>query len=395
MLYDANGLFHSIGATPAGRNAFEAVGSAQPFYLAYHDASNRDLLARYGRLCAALMQRWQQAAGLTPPAGGPRGRRIRVGIVSAHISQHSVWQALVRGWVKRLDHERFELHLFHLAARRDEETRLAASLAAALHASKGPFQQWARFIHESRVAVLPSPEIGRDATTVKLASLRLAPVQAGSWGHPETTGLPTIDNYLSAAALEPAGAQAHYTETLALLPGTGCWLPREDDEPRAADARLPAAEARLLCPGMSFKYAAEHDALLTAIAARVPAARLIFFRTRPEALSQRLERRLRAAFGRAGLDFDRHAVFLPWQEPPAFRALLATADLYLATLGFSGSTTARQAGRCGWPVVTREGRFLRGRLASGMLRHIGLDELVATSDSAYVDLAVALVNDPH
>ena len=394
MLYDANGLFHSIGATPAGRNAFEAVGSAQPFYLAYHDASNRDLLARYGRLCAALMQRWQQAAGLTPPVGGPRGRRIRVGIVSAHISQHSVWQALVRGWVKRLDHERFELHLFHLAARRDEETRLAASLAAALHESKGPFEQWARFIHESRMDVLLYPEIGMDATTVKLASLRLAPVQAGSWGHPETTGLPTIDHYLSAAALEPAGAQAHYTETLELLPGTGCWLPREDDEPRAAEARLPAAEARLLCPGMSFKYAAEHDALLTAIAARVPAARLIFFRTRPEALSQRLERRLRAAFGRAGLDFDRHAVFLPWQEPPAFRALLATADLYLDTLGFSGFNTALQAVRCGLPVVTREGRFLRGRLASGMLRHIGLDELVATSDSAYVELAVALAGDP-
>jgi predicted O-linked N-acetylglucosamine transferase (SPINDLY family) len=36
---------------------------------------------------------------------------------------------------------------------------------------------------------------------------------------------------------------------------------------------------------------------------------------------------------------------------------------------------------------------MRSRLASGMLRHIGLDELVATSDSAYVELAVALAND--
>jgi protein O-GlcNAc transferase len=151
---------------------------------------------------------------------------------------------------------------------------------------------------------------------------------------------------------------------------------------------------RLVCPGMSFKYAAEHDALLTAIAGRVPGAKLIFFRTRPEALSDRLERRLRAAFARAGLNFERHVVFLPWHEPPAFRALLAAADLYLDTLGFSGFNTALQAVRCGLPVVTREGQFLRGRLASGMLRHAGLDELVATSDAAYVELAVALASDP-
>ena len=63
-----------------------------------------------------------------------------------------------------------------------------------------------------------------DATTAKLAALRLAPVQAASWGHPETSGLPTIDYYLSAQALEPADAQENYTEKLVALPNLGCWL---------------------------------------------------------------------------------------------------------------------------------------------------------------------------
>jgi predicted O-linked N-acetylglucosamine transferase (SPINDLY family) len=44
-------------------------------------------------------------------------------------------------------------------------------------------------------------------------------------------------------------------------------------------------------------------------------------------------------------------------------------------------------------VVAYEGRFLRGRLASGMLRHLGLDELVATDEAQYVELAVALAGD--
>ena len=385
--------------------AFRAVGDHQPFYLAYHEVSNRELLARYGTLCASLMQRWQQAAGLAPPRGKPgsperlgRDSRIRVGIVSAHISDHSVWLAFVRGWVQRLDRRRFELHLFHLSAKRDAETELAISLADGFHDGKGHWENWARFLHGSRMDVLLYPEIGMDPTTAKLAGMRLAPVQATSWGQPQTSGLPTMDYYLSAQAFEPPDAQAHYTEKLELLPGTGCWLPRGADESREvkwAQLGVAADEVRLICPGTPFKYAAEHDALLAAIARGVGNGKLIFFRGPPEALARRWERRLRAAFERAGLQYERHVVFVPWQEPRVFRSLLASADLYLDTVGFSGFNTALQAVRCGLPVVTREGRFMRGRLASGILRHIGLDELVAPSDAAYVELAVALANDPR
>jgi predicted O-linked N-acetylglucosamine transferase (SPINDLY family) len=302
----------------------------------------------------------------------------------------------VRGWVQQLDRRRFELHLFHLSAKRDVETDLAISLATEFHDGKGGWENWARFIHARRMDFLLYPEIGMDPTTAKLASLRLAPVQATSWGQPQTSGLPTIDYYLSAEALEPPDAQAHYSEALQLLPGTSCWLPRVAEEGRAvqrSDLGLPAADVLMLCPGTPFKYAAEHDALWVEIARRVPGGKLVFFRSRPEALSNRLERRLRAAFERAGLNFERHVVCLPWQDPQAFRAILAAADLYLDTVGFSGFNTALQAVHCGLPVVTREGRFMRGRLASGMLRHIGLDELVAPSDAAYVELAVALAND--
>jgi predicted O-linked N-acetylglucosamine transferase (SPINDLY family) len=44
-------------------------------------------------------------------------------------------------------------------------------------------------------------------------------------------------------------------------------------------------------------------------------------------------------------------------------------------------------------MVAREGRFMRGRLASGILRRIGLSELVASSENEYVDIAVRLAED--
>jgi predicted O-linked N-acetylglucosamine transferase (SPINDLY family) len=44
--------------------------------------------------------------------------------------------------------------------------------------------------------------------------------------------------------------------------------------------------------------------------------------------------------------------------------------------------------------VTREGRFMRGRLASAILKRIGLAELVVPTEEAYVELAVRLAQDP-
>ena len=69
------------------------------------------------------------------------------------------------------------------------------------------------------------------------------------------------------------------------------------------------------------------------------------------------------------------------------------ADVFLDTIGFSGFNTAIQAIECGLPIVTREGLFLRGRLASGILRRIGMTELIANNEEAYVNLVVKLVQD--
>jgi tetratricopeptide (TPR) repeat protein len=50
-----------------------AVGSQQPFTLAYQEEDNRDLLERYGRLCTRLMGAWFEALCFRREAG-PKGR---------------------------------------------------------------------------------------------------------------------------------------------------------------------------------------------------------------------------------------------------------------------------------------------------------------------------------
>ncbi len=372
-----------------------AVGVQQPFWLAYQALDNRPLLEKYGRLCSALMARWAEERGIPRPSAAPR-ERLRVAVVSQYFRDHSVWNAIVKGWFAQLDRRRFELLAFSLGSEEDLETAYARGRADRFESGPRPLQAWVDAIGAARPDVLLYPEVGMDPMSAKLASLRLAPVQAASWGHPETSGLPTIDYYLSSELLEPADAQDHYSERLVRLPALGCCVERAEVRavpPEPGRWGIGPDSAVLLCPGVPFKYPPEHDGLLAEIARRVPQARLVFFTYWLTPLSDKLSARLRAAFERAGLEFERHVVFVPWQPRAAFYGWLERATVFLDTLGFSGFNTALQAAECALPVVTREGRFMRGRLASGLLRRMGLDELVARSDEDYVALAARLAQD--
>ena len=108
-----------------------AVGVLQPFYLAYQEENNRDLLKRYGNLCARLMGEWFERQDFATSAAKrePDGV-IRIGIVSQHFRSHSVWLALVKGWFEQLDRRRFSLHAFYLGADEDRETLFAKSRAS-------------------------------------------------------------------------------------------------------------------------------------------------------------------------------------------------------------------------------------------------------------------------
>jgi len=387
--------------TPARAAAgAQAVGSAQPFYLAYHPVDARPLLLPYGKLAARLM-----AAGAAAPraeasrAGAGTARKLRVGIAAAQVRDHSVWNAITQGWVKHFDRACIELTIFKLDRASDDETARARRDAAAFVDAPTTQAEWAAAILEARLDVLIYPEIGMHPLTARLAAMRLAPVQAVSWGQPVTSALPTMDLFLSAQALEPADAASHYAERLVTLPSLGvCLQPLQPEVvvPDFAGLGLNPDEPLLLCPGTPFKYTPQGDAALVAIARRLQAlgrGRLVFFLSHRPAMSRQVEQRMRKAFDKAGVDYDRTVAWVPTLSRGRFYGLMRRSTAMLDTLGFSGFNTAVQGLECDLPVVAFEGAFMRGRLASGPLRHLGLDELVARTPEAFAEIALRLVED--
>ena len=373
------------------------VGTATPFYLAYQEKNNRELLAAYGRLCAKLMHRWQSRQPLPKHAPAATGRPLRIGIVSAHVRTHSVWNAIVKGWLQQLDRQTFEIHVFCLSAGQDDETAWAKSSAHAFEHGDKDLREWVATILRGQLAVLIYPEIGMDPLTVKLASLRLAPVQVVAWGHPETTGLPTVDYYLSAADFEPPEPQQNYTEKLVALPHLGVYYTPPaviSHEPDLAALGIRPDVPMFICAGTPFKYAPHYDFIFVAIARRLGQCQFVFFTSEAGAMSEKLGARLAAAFSTAGLRFADYGVFVPWQSAAGFHGLMKRADVFLDTLEFSGFNTAMQAVECNLPIVAKDGLFMRGRLASGILRRLGIHELIAGEIDDYINLAVRLAENP-
>ena len=366
-----------------------AIGSVQPFHLAYRPHDVGPALSRYGALAASA------AADCRPLDPPPRrsGGKLRLGVVSGQMrAAHPVWDVLLRGILAHLDRDRFELFLYHTGQTADGETAWAGSRATRFVQGPLPAEGWIAEIRRDRPDILFYPEVGMDPVTGLLAALRLAPVQAASWGHPVTTGLPTIDLFFSGELLEGADADGHYRERLIRLPGTGACT--EIAPIRRADwneAGQRTGAVRFALCQQPTKFDPVDDRLLVRIAQQAGPCEfwIAASRTHPWA-TDRLMTRLADLFRREGLDPDAHLRRFSWLDRERFSGFLAAMDVYLDCPAFSGYTTAWQAVHQGLPIVTLEGRFLRQRLAAGLLRQIGQVDGIAATGDAYVDAALRL-----
>jgi protein O-GlcNAc transferase len=369
----------------------KSVGSNQPFYLAYRPSDVTTSLSRYGDLmCAAAAEYWPRRVQSRPFGLSPRDR-IRIVIVCAQIRRHHpVWEILLRGIIAHMQRTRFEIILYHTGSLADDETVWAKSRVDRFVQGPKSTAEWLKDFNRDLPDVIFYPEIGMDPATCALAALRLAPLQAASWGHPVTTGLPSIDLYFSAELLEQARADDHYCEKLVRLPGSGvCTELPNITAQRWEGPGKPGGVVRYALCQQPIKFDPADDLLLARIAKTL--GRCEFWLASPTKLcwaTPRLQDRLAAAFRAEGLNPDAYLRVTPWLRREQFLGFLDEMDVYLDCPAFSGYTTAWQAVHRGIPIVTLEGEFLRQRLAAGLMRQIGIVDGIASSHDEYVELAV-------
>ncbi|MEQ9621981.1 tetratricopeptide repeat protein [Coleofasciculus chthonoplastes] len=388
----------SLDNPEARKNALKGIGHRTNFYLQYQCKNDLALQIKYGEfvhhVITANYPQWVQPR---PMPSLSQSGKIRVGYISNCFYLQTV-NKLFSGWLKQHNAEQVEVYCYYGSLRVDARTQLLRVYSHAFHHIPNNLEGISKQILADQLHILVFLDLGMHPTLTQIAGLRLAPVQCLTWGHPITSGLPTIDYFLSSDLMEPENGENHYSEQLIRLPNIGISYPKPvlpKTRKRRSEFKLrPQSTVYLSCQS-TFKYLPQYDYIFAAIAQRVPQAQFAFLSHPSDSITQQFLQRLKKAFAGFGLDSEDYCVTLSRLNQNDYLSLNLVSDVFLDTLGWSGGNTTLEAIACNLPVVTCPGEFMRGRHSYGILRMLGVTDTIANDEAEYIDIAVRLGLDPQ
>lgn len=385
-----NDLVHEVDqALAAKEDLLHLLKTASPaFLLAYQGQDNRELMETIGQVWHKILKTSKRliTTGHKPQAG----RRIRLGFISSFFYNHSVLKCYGQRIIDCASHEAFEVSCIYLGERTDKQTLwLKDKVQHFIHFKGIPHPQ---MIADLELDILVYTDIGMELKTYQLAFHRLAPIQIVISGHPETTGLPNMDYYLSNKHSEADDAQKFYSETLLLLPEgmSRMSMPEIPDQLTSRAELGMQPDARIyFCPMTLFKIHPDFDLALAEILRQDPKALIYLAADTQALLNERLHQRFQQQFG----ILAERIIFLPWMKTKDFYSAILQADVILDSFYFGAGTTASIILGLGQPIVCWPTELQRGRMTYGKYVKMGLTDHVPRSPEAYVKQALRLAND--
>ncbi|KAL7096559.1 hypothetical protein ACP275_10G086600 [Erythranthe tilingii] len=225
-----------------------------------------------------------------------------------------------------------------------------------------------------------------------MMACRPAPVQVTWIGYPNTTGLPTIDYRISDALADPVDTVQKHVEELVRLPNSFlCYTPSPEAGPVAP---TPALSNGFVTFG-SFNNLAKITPKVLQVWARilsaVPNSRLIV-KCKPFCCDS-VRQQFLTTLEKLGLESLRvdllPLILLNHDHMQAYSLM----DISLDTFPYAGTTTTCESLYMGVPCVTMGGSVHAHNVGVSLLKTVGLNNLVATNEDEYVDLAVKLASD--
>jgi protein O-GlcNAc transferase len=374
--------------------AADAIGSMQPFYLAYQGLNDRELQQIYGNLiCKIMAVRYPEFAKKPAMPSLSSGELIRVGIVSGFFYLHSNWKIPIKGWIENLDKRKFRLFGYYTGQTKDQETEIARNCFSRFLENIYSIQELIETIRRDNLHVLIYPEVGMNPMSLRLATLRLAPIQCTSWGHPDTSGLPTIDYFLSSDLMESPDADDYYTEKLVRLPNLSVYYTPLDFPPvdiNRETFNLRKRSVLYLCCQSLFKYLPQYDKIYPRIAKEVGNCQFLFISNKSGYVTEQFRRRIYQSFEKFGLRAEDYVVFLPRLDARQYNAINSLSDIYLDSIGWSGCNSTFEAIACDLPIVTIPGKFMRGRHSFAILKMMGVTETIGITLNDHIEIAIKL-----
>jgi protein O-GlcNAc transferase len=339
-------------------------------------------------------QRWNDRhakplANVLPAPSNDRSpdRPLRIGYVSSDFREHSVsffFEPLLES------HHRPDFHItcYSASDHADAVTAKLQSLADDWRTIvRLDDDQAAALIRADKIDILVDLSGHTGQHRLLLFARKPAPVQISYLGYPGSTGLTAIDYRITDHRADPLGGEG---EKLLRLPTTAwCYRP-----PESSPEILPRPDVPLTFASFNriAKITPDMIALWSRILAALPEARLLL---KSEGLHEPGARnRVLSLFSQHDIAADRIQIQGRLPTICDHLNLYNQVDIALDTFPYHGTTTTCEALYMGTPVITLAGQTHTSRVGVSLLTSVGLPDLVAETPDEYVNLAIALANNP-
>ena len=214
----------------------------------------------------------------------------------------------------------------------------------------------------------------------EIFAMRPAPLQVSYLGFLHTMGADFIDYCMADPVVVPATTARFFTEKIAYLPNYFLFDNQQEisaQELTREELGLPAQGFVFCCHNTNYKITPRDFDIWMRLLKRVPGSVLWLYKS-SEAVAANLRKEAEAR----GVNPDR-LVFATFAPNPLYLARYRMADLFLDTAFYNAQTTAAEALWAGLPVLTCTGETMASRVATGLLRAIGLEEMITGNAQEY------------
>jgi len=237
-----------------------------------------------------------------------------------------------------------------------------------------------------------------------LAFHRLARVQVTSICSPVSSGIKTIDYFLSGDLTTPLPKyQEHFSEKLITIEGSGiCFqFPDYGSNSTIQTCRknwstikdtvifISGANYHKIIPEVRYAWAE--------IISKTDESILILYPFNPinwggYLFVQEFIDNMKTIFKQYGINEKRLIIEKPLPEITDVRQMLRSADIYLDTFPYTGATSLIDPLTIGLPAVVYEGNSLRSRQGASLFKEIQLADLIVSNEKDYIQLAIDLAS---
>lgn len=378
---------------------------ANHFYLSYHDMNDAQIFSKFCKLNRKLFptinyvspyykEMKDEMSGFNQDLKTGR-RKIRVGFISSHLRNHSVGRDRI-GVISELPRDKFEVYaiIFKKNFKDQFVQVLLGSKVNIIDIGCLPLDEQQRSIADLKLDCLIHCDIGMVQENYFLAYARLAKYQFVTWGHSDTSGIDTIDYYISSKYFELPYEESkkNYSEKLITLNSLSTYYyPIHYDFTKINDDdfKLPEGMRYYMALQSVFKFGFEFVDICNNILKQDPKACIVCLKPSHSYFITNIKK----YFFDKIVDLSR-VHLIPHQSIHAnFIYYMKKADVVIDTYPFGGCNTSLEAFYYGVPVVTLPSNFIRGRFTKGFYDKMGISDLVVSNKKQFVEKAFQVAND--